>query len=308
MVGSHEEDAYLGREVPRLGRPFITLGRVETRTWRVADRELECGPRTLVMGILNVTPDSFSDGGRYLDHEDAVARGIRMAEEGADIVDVGGESTRPGSDAVSVEEEIDRTAPVVKRLAGELDLPISIDTRKPGVARAALDAGAVIVNDVSGARDPEMFGVAAESGAGLVLMHMLGEPKTMQQDPTYDDVVREVREYLGARLDAEVGAGIERERLCVDPGLGFGKTYEHNLELMRQIDSFLGLGAPLLVGPSRKSFIGKALGDVPLEDRLEGSVGAIAWLAGRGAHIVRVHDVKETVRALKVVDAIKSSG
>ena len=274
----------------------------------MGDRELECGPRTLVMGILNVTPDSFSDGGLFLDHESAVAQGLRMAEEGADIVDIGGESTRPGSDEVPVAEEIDRTVPVVKRLAAELDIPLSIDTRKAEVARAALDAGATIVNDVSAARDEDMFHVVRDSEAGLVLMHMLGEPKTMQENPEYEDVVREVREYLGARLDAAVAAGIDRERLCVDPGLGFGKTYEHNLELMREIDSFLDLGAPLLVGPSRKSFIGKALDDAPLEERLEGSLGAVAWLAGRGAHIVRVHDVKETVRALKVVDAIKGAG
>jgi dihydropteroate synthase len=274
----------------------------------MGDRELDCGPRTLVMGILNVTPDSFSDGGRFLDQAAAIAQGLRMRQEGADIVDVGGESTRPGSDEVPSDEEIDRTVPVVKSLVAELDIPISIDTRKAEVARAALDAGAVIVNDVSGARDPGMFDVAKEAGAGLVMMHMLGEPKTMQQDPHYDDVVREVREYLGARLDAAVTSGMERERLCVDPGLGFGKTYEHNLQLMRQIDSFLDLGAPLLVGPSRKSFIGKALGDAPLAERLEGSLGAVAWLASRGAHIVRVHDMEETVRALKIVDAIKGAG
>ena len=260
------------------------------------------------MGVLNVTPDSFSDGGRFLDPESAVTQGLRMAEEGADIVDVGGESTRPGSDEVSVEEETERTAPVVKQLVAELDVPISIDTRKAEVARAALDAGAVIVNDVSGGRDPEMLDVVREAGSGLVLMHMLGEPKTMQEDPRYDDVVREVREYLGARLDEAVAAGIERDRLAIDPGLGFGKTFEHNLELMRYIDELLDLRAPLLVGPSRKSFIGKALGDAPMGERLEGTLGAVAWLAGRGAHVVRVHDVKETVRVLKVVDAIRGAG
>ena len=278
---------------------------METRTWRAGERLLEYGARTLVMGVLNVTPDSFSDGGRFLDHEDAVAQGIRMAEEGADVVDVGGESTRPGSEEVPVEAEIDRTVPVIKRLAAELDVPISIDTRKAEVARAALDAGAAVVNDVSAGRDPDMFEVVRDTAAGLVLMHMLGEPKTMQEKPEYEDVVREVREYLGARLDAAVAAGIERDRLCVDPGLGFGKTYEHNLELMRGIDSFLDLDAPVLVGPSRKSFIGKSLGDAPMEDRLEGTLAAVSWMAGHGAHIVRVHDVKETVRALKVVDAIR---
>jgi dihydropteroate synthase len=271
----------------------------------VLDAELGYGERTLVMGILNVTPDSFSDGGRFLDQEAAIAQGLRMAEEGADVIDVGGESTRPGSDEVAVEDEIERTAPVVKGLVAELDVPVSIDTRKAEVARAALDAGAVIVNDVSGGRDPEMFGLIRETGAGLVLMHMLGEPKTMQEDPRYDDVVREVRGYLKGRLEAATAAGIERERLCVDPGLGFGKTYEHNLELMRDIEAFLDLDVPVLVGPSRKSFIGKALGDAPMEERLEGSLGAVAWLAGQGAHIVRVHDVKETVRVLKVLDAIR---
>jgi dihydropteroate synthase len=273
--------------------------------WRMNDRELECGQATLVMGVLNVTPDSFSDGGRFLDHEAAVAHGLRMAEDGAAILDVGGESTRPGSDEVTVEEELARVVPVIKRLAAEVDMPLSIDTRKPEVARAALDAGAVAVNDVSGAREPGMLEVVAASGAGLVLMHMLGDPKTMQVEPRYEDVVREVRAYLAQRLEAAEAAGIDRDRLAVDPGLGFGKTYEHNLELMWHIDRFLGLGVPVVVGPSRKSFIGAALGDLPIDQRLEGTVGAAAWLAGKGAHIVRVHDVEPVVRALRVVDAIR---
>jgi dihydropteroate synthase len=271
----------------------------------MADRSLECGPRTLVMGVLNVTPDSFSDGGRFLDHEAAVAHGLRMAEDGAVILDVGGESTRPGSDEVTVEEELARVVPVIKRLAAEVDMPLSIDTRKPEVARAALDAGAVAVNDVSGAREPEMIEVVAASGAGLVLMHMLGEPKTMQVEPRYEDVVREVRAYLADRLDAAETAGIDRDRLAVDPGLGFGKTYEHNLELMRDIDGFFDLGVPVVVGPSRKSFIGTALGELPVDERLEGTIGAAAWMAGKGAHVVRVHDVGSVARALRVVDAIR---
>jgi dihydropteroate synthase len=271
----------------------------------MADRSLECGPRTLVMGVLNVTPDSFSDGGRFLDHEAAVAHGLRMAEDGAVILDVGGESTRPGSDEVTVEEELARVVPVIKRLAAEVDMPLSIDTRKPEVARAALDAGAVAVNDVSGAREPEMLEVVAASGAGLVLMHMLGEPKTMQVEPRYEDVVREVRAYLADRLDAAETAGIDRDRLAVDPGLGFGKTYEHNLELMRDIDGFFDLGVPVVVGPSRKSFIGTALGELPVDERLEGTIGAAAWMAGKGAHVVRVHDVGSVARALRVVDAIR---
>jgi len=271
----------------------------------MADRALECGPTTLVMGVLNVTPDSFSDGGRFLDHEAAVAHGLRMAEEGAAILDVGGESTRPGSEAVTVEEELARVLPVIKRLAAEVDMPLSIDTRKPEVARAALDAGAVAVNDVSGAREPGMLEVVAASGAGLVLMHMLGEPKTMQVEPRYEDVIREVRAYLAECLSAAGAAGIDGDRLAVDPGLGFGKTFEHNLELMRRIDAFLDLGVPVVVGPSRKSFIGTALGDAPLHERLEGTIGAAAWMAGRGAHVVRVHDVGPVARALRVVDAIR---
>ncbi len=271
----------------------------------MGDRAVGCGQATLVMGVLNVTPDSFSDGGRFLDHEAAVAHGLRMAEEGAAILDVGGESTRPGSDAVTVEEELARVLPVIKRLAAEVDVPVSIDTRKPEVARVSLDAGAVLVNDVSGAREPGMLEVVAASGAGLVLMHMLGEPKTMQVEPRYQDVVREVRAHLAQRLEAAEAAGIDRDRLAVDPGLGFGKTYEHNLELMRDVDRLFGLGVPVVVGPSRKSFIGSALGDLPVDQRLEGTVGAAAWMAGKGAHIVRVHDVQPVARALRVVDAIR---
>ena len=273
--------------------------------WRLGDRTLECGPPTRVMGVLNVTPDSFSDGGRFLDHEAAVEHGLRMATDGADLLDVGGESTRPGSQAVSIDEEIARVLPVIKRLAAEVDVPISIDTRKPEVAGAALDAGAVAVNDVSGARDPLMFEVVRRWGAGLVMMHMLGEPKTMQEDPRYVDVVREVRAYLADRVGSAVAAGIERERLAVDPGLGFGKTYQHNLTLMRDIGAFLDLGVPVVVGPSRKSFIGAALGGLPMDQRLEGTAGAVAWLAGQGAHVVRVHDVAEMVRVVRMVDAIR---
>jgi dihydropteroate synthase len=271
----------------------------------MGDRSLEYGSATLVMGVLNVTPDSFSDGGRFLDHEAAVAHGVAMDQEGAAILDVGGESTRPGSEAVSVEEELRRVLPVVKRLAAEVDVPISIDTRKPEVARAAIDAGAVVVNDVSGAREPGMLEVVAASGAGLVVMHMLGEPKTMQVEPRYEDVVREVREYLAGRVEAAIEAGIDRDRLAIDPGLGFGKTYEHSLELMRHVDAFLDLGVPVVVGPSRKSFIGTALGDAPVDDRLEGNIGAASWMAGRGAHLIRVHDVAPVVRAVRVIDAIR---
>ena len=259
------------------------------------------------MGILNVTPDSFSDGGRFLDQGAAIEHGLRMVDEGADFVDVGGESTRPGSDPVSAEEERDRVLPVIETLASKVPIPISIDTRKPSVAKAALDVGATIVNDVSSGLDPEMFDVVRDVRAGMVLMHMKGEPKTMQEAPRYDDVVEEVHEYLGERIEAAAFAGIEPERLCIDPGIGFGKDLEHNLTLMHHLDALLDLGRPVLVGPSRKRFIGTLL-DLPDDQRAEGTAGAVAWLVARGAHIVRVHDVKEMVRVVRVVDAIARAG
>ena len=256
------------------------------------------------MGVINVTPDSFSDGGRFFDPEVAVAEGIRMVRDGADFLDVGGESTRPGSEPVPASVEIDRVVPVIKRLAGEVDAPISVDSRKAEVARAALDAGASIVNDVTAGSDPDMFETVREAGAGMVLMHMRGDPKTMHQLTDYQDVVAEVRAYLAARVEAAADAGIDRERLAVDPGLGFAKTVEHNFLLMKEIATFLDIGRPLVVGPSRKSFIGKVLG-TEVDERLEGTAGAVAWLAAQGAHVVRVHDVKEMVRVTRVVDAIR---
>ncbi|HZA61078.1 MAG TPA: dihydropteroate synthase [Actinomycetota bacterium] len=275
--------------------------------WPVRDRVLRCGERTHVMGVINVTPDSFSDGGRFFDPEAAVAEGLRMADEGADLLDVGGESTRPGSDPVAVDDEQSRVLPVIKRLAAEVDIPISIDTRKHEVAAAALDAGATIVNDITAGGDPDMFGVVRDGGAGLVLMHIKGEPKTMQQNPTYEDVVREVHDHLAKRVEAAVAAGIGRDRLAVDPGLGFGKTGTHSLMLMAEIKAFLDLERPVVVGPSRKSFIGAALGDLPVGERLEGTAAAVAVMAWQGAHIVRVHDVREMARVVRVVDAIRSA-
>lgn len=275
--------------------------------WRAGRHVLSCGRRTHVMGVLNVTPDSFSDGGLFFDPEAAVREGVRMAEDGADVIDVGGESTRPGSDPVPVEDELERVLPAVKRLAAEVDVPISIDTRRADVAARALEAGASIVNDVTAASDPRMFEVVRDAGAGLVLMHMKGEPKTMQADPHYEDVVAEVKAHLEGRVRAAVEAGIAPERLCVDPGIGFGKALHHNLLLLRDIRSLFDLGRPVVVGPSRKSFIGHLL-DLPVDDRLEGTAGAVAWLAGQGAHIVRVHDVREMVRVVKVVDAIARAG
>ena len=275
----------------------------ETIAWRCGTSALTCGERTLVMGVLNVTPDSFSDGGRYLAASDAIERGKRMAGDGADLLDVGGESTRPGAEPVPEAEEIRRVVPVVEGLAS-LGLPISIDTRKPGVARAAIAAGASIVNDVSGARDPGMFEVVRGTGAGLVLMHMRGEPTTMQDAPAYADVVAEVKEYLRERVEAAVFAGVAPEQLAIDPGIGFGKDLDHNLRLLRNLAAFADLRRPVLVGPSRKRFIGALLDDLPVEERLEGTAGAVAWLAAIGADVVRVHDVLEMVRVVRVVDAI----
>jgi dihydropteroate synthase len=274
----------------------------------VGDRSFDCSERTLVMGILNVTPDSFSEGGLFFDPDDAEKHAGEMVADGADIVDVGGESTRPGSDTVPAEDELDRVLPVIERLASESpETPISIDTRKAAVAARALEAGATIVNDVSAGADPDMFDVVRDHDAALVLMHMKGEPKTMQDAPTYDDVVGEVHEFLRERIEAAEFAGIDSARIAIDPGVGFGKELGHNLELMRRVDAFLDLGRPVLVGPSRKRFIGAILG-LPEDQRVEGTIGAVTWMIARGAHVVRVHDVREVVRAVRVVDAIARGG
>lgn len=262
--------------------------------------------RPLVMGVVNVTPDSFSDGGRYLDAGAALAHGLRLAEEGADILDVGGESTRPGAEPVDAADERARVLPVIRRLAGECPVPISIDTTKAGVAAAALRAGATIVNDVSAGRfDPDIMSVAAGAGAGYVAMHMRGEPRTMQDAPSYEDVVAEVTAFLAERLEVARQAGVPPERLIADPGIGFGKTVSHNLELLARLDEIVGaLGVPVLVGTSRKSFIGAVL-DVPVDEREEGTLATVVWAVERGASIVRVHDVRSAVRALRLVDAVR---
>lgn len=276
------------------------------RVWRCGRHRIPCGTRTLLMGILNVTPDSFSDGGLHLDTDAAVAHGLQLAEEGADVLDVGGESTRPGAEPVNAEDEIARVVSVIDRLVATLpDVPVSVDTRKPEVAAAALAAGASIVNDIGGGTEPGMFEAVREAGAGMILMHMKGEPTTMQLDPTYDDVVGEVTEFLRERLEDAIFAGIPHERLCADPGIGFGKDLEHNLALLRAVRSMRQtLGVPLLVGPSRKRFIG-TLTDTPAPaDRLEGSAGAVAWCAAQCADLVRVHDVLAMRRVVQVVDAI----
>ena len=257
-------------------------------------------PRPSVIGVVNVTPDSFSDGGAHLDPAAAAGAARRMVEEGAAIVDVGGESTRPGSAGVSAEEELRRVVPVLDRLGGEI--PVSIDTSKAVVARAALERGAILVNDVTALRgDPELAGVVAEAGAYLCLMHMRGEPRTMQEEPRYQDVASEVASFLEQRMAFAVGEGIPEERICLDPGIGFGKTIAHNLELVRRLDVLLALGRPVLVGFSRKSSLQKLTGS---DDLLAASVAAAVAAFERGATILRVHDVRPTVDALTVAGAI----
>jgi dihydropteroate synthase len=276
--------------------------------WRCRDRALPLGERTLVMGIVNVTPDSFSDGGMFDDAEGAVKHGLRLLEQGADLLDVGGESTRPGSEPVSEDDERSRVLPVIEGLRREApEAVLSVDTRKAAVAKDAVGAGADVVNDIGAGADPDMFGVVAAAGAGMVLMHMRGEPTTMQADPRYDDVVAEVRSFLAERVEAAVAAGIGRDRISVDPGIGFGKNLEHNLALLRRIGSFHELRAPVVVGASRKRFVGELSGAEEPADRLEGSLGAAAWCATQGVDVVRVHDVAATVGALRVVDAIVRS-
>jgi dihydropteroate synthase len=262
-------------------------------------------PRPSVMGIVNVTPDSFSDGGLNYRAEDGIAAAARMATEGAAVVDVGGESTRPGAEPVSLDEELSRIVPVLEGLAGTV--PVSIDTAKAEVAQRAVELGAVLVNDVTALRgDPELAGVVADSGVYLSLMHMLGEPRTMQVDPHYDDVVAEVAAFLEERLRIAVDAGIAEERICLDPGFGFGKTVEHNFELLRRLDEIAALGRPVLVGISRKRALGRILGDPEATTGpLSASLAAAVTAYERGATILRVHDVRETVEALTVATAVQ---
>ena len=255
------------------------------------------------MGIVNVTPDSFSDGGLFLEADAAVEHGTALAEEGAAILDVGGESTRPGAAPVSVEEELRRVLPVVEGLA-RLEHRISIDTTKVAVARAALDAGATVVNDVSAFRfDPDVAGLVAEREAHCVLMHMLGEPRTMQKDPRYEDVVSEVKAFLEERLAFATSQGVAEERVWLDPGIGFGKTVEHNLELLRRLDELVAIGRPVVVGTSRKAFLGRLAGGKPESERLPGTIATNVMAFERGAGIFRVHDVAPVLDALRIAAA-----
>jgi dihydropteroate synthase len=285
--------------------PLSPLATAERGTLLTRHGELEFARRTLIMGIVNVTPDSFFDGGRRLDPAKAITDGAAMAASGADIIDIGGESTRPGARPVSEEEELARVLPVVQGLRREVKVPISIDTYKSNVARAALDAGADIVNDISGLRfDTNMLSLVAAEKVPVVLMHMQGTPGTMQQEPHYNDVVREVRDFLAAQLYDAMDAGVAPEAIIIDPGIGFGKTIEHNLQLLCGLPVLAALGRPLLVGVSRKAFIGKIL-NLAADERLEGSLAAAVAAVLAGANILRVHDVPETTKAVRVADAIR---
>ena len=268
------------------------------------EKRMNLSSRTHIMGALNVTPDSFSDGGKFLKLEDAVRQGMKMAVEGADIIDVGGESTRPGSDPVSIQEELARVIPVIRSLSKRIDVPISIDTYKAKVAKEALDTGAQMINDISALRfDPEMKKVACEFEAPIVLMHIKGTPKNMQKDPWYEDVISEITEYLRQSIQMAQKAGIDKEKIIIDPGIGFGKRLEDNLNVLKNLKKFSILECPILIGCSRKSFIGKIL-DLPIDERLEGSLASLAVAVMNGANIVRVHDVKESKRVVRLVDAI----
>lgn len=271
---------------------------------KAGNYELKYGRRWLVMGILNITPDSFFDGGKYFEKERAIERVYELAAQGADIIDIGGESTRPGAEEVDEEEELRRVLPVIEAVANRVNLPISIDTMKPEVARKALEAGASIVNDVAANRnDPLMWEIAAKYKAAYVIMHMKGTPKTMQINPNYDDVVAEVAEFFEERIKKVVAAGVDKRSIILDPGIGFGKTVEHNLSLLKHLSVYKKFRLPVLIGVSRKSFIGKIL-DLDVKDRMVGSIACEVFACLNGAAIVRTHNVVETLQALKMIEAI----
>lgn len=273
------------------------------RCWRLRSQTLMFDDYPRLMGIVNVTPDSFSDGGEFLATHRAVEHGLRLVEDGADLLDIGGESTRPYATPVTVTEEIDRVLPVIEALVRQAQVPISIDTSKSAVADLALQAGAEVINDVTGlSGDPQMLAVAMKWQAGVCAMHMQGTPQTMQDHPHYDDVVAEIMAYLQDRRDQLLSAGLDRDRICLDPGIGFGKTHQHNLTLLAGCGAFHGLGQPLLVGHSRKGFMGKVLGDATA-DRTAATVGASLALAQRGVQVLRVHDVRPVREAVRMFAA-----
>jgi len=275
------------------------------RIWKVGDRDFNVSRQGLIMGVLNVTPDSFSDGGRFFAVEKAIEHGVRMAAEGADIIDIGGESTRPGAEPVAAGEELRRVIPVIEKLRAKIDVPVSIDTSKAEVARAAIHAGASVVNDVTGGRGDEgMLPLIAETKSAFIIMHMQGTPRTMQNRPQYEDVVSEVADFFRQQYARAIGCDIDPMAIAFDPGIGFGKTLDHNLELLAQLERLRANDRPLVVGVSRKSFLGKLANSPEMKDRLAPAVALTALLRIRGADVFRVHDVKENVSALRVTEAI----
>jgi dihydropteroate synthase len=275
------------------------------RVWRIGDRIADLSKRGMIMGVLNVTPDSFSDGGQCFRAEQAVGRGVQIAAEGADIIDIGGESTRPGAEPIPLKEELRRVIPVIEKLRATIDILISIDTSKSEVANAALDAGASIVNDVTAGRgDEKMLPLAAKRSAAVVLMHMQGEPRTMQKNPQYGDVVREVVDFFRQRYDRALECGVDPMAIAFDPGIGFGKTLEHNLTLLKELEQLRAHDRPLVVGVSRKSFLGKLIGSNEMRDRLAPAIALTATLRMKGADVFRVHEVKENVAALRTLEKV----
>lgn len=281
--------------------------KVESLSVQAGDYLLQFNRRTLVMGILNVTPDSFSDGGKYINRDDAISHGIKLAAEGSDIIDIGGESTRPGAEPLSLEDELNRVIPVIKELAKEVRIPISIDTYKSEVAREALDAGASIINDISGLKsDDKMAGIAAEYDVPVVVMHIKGTPRDMQINPHYENMMSEVRNSLAESVNIALNAGVDKNKIIVDPGIGFGKDLMDNFSLIKNLDYFKSLGHFILIGPSRKSFLWKTL-DVSPDETIEATAAAVTACIMAGADIVRIHDVKEVMKAVKVADLIVSA-
>ena len=277
---------------------------ITTKGFRLALSE-----KTYVMGVLNVTPDSFSDGGKFFNKDKAIAQGLSMARDGADIIDVGGESTRPGAGDLNIEEEIARTAPVIEGLSKKLKIPISIDTRKSEVAEAAIKAGASMINDVSGLRhDPRLADVAAKYGVAIILMHMKGTPRNMQDNPEYNNLMKEIIDSLKGSIGIAKEAGVAEDKIIVDPGIGFGKGVEHNLEILRSLGELKSLGRPICIGTSRKSFIGKVLNIPNADDRLAGTLATCVMAVTNGADILRVHDVKDCREAAAMVDSVLKSG
>ena len=291
----------------RIEAILTTKGETPAHVIEVDGRPMTLGGQTRIVGILNVTPDSFSDGGLYDDRERAVRRAAEMEEEGADIIDIGGESTRPGATPVTPTEEMERVVPIVRAVKRSCSIPLSIDTTRAEVARAALEEGASIVNDISGfGLDRAMPGLIAERGVPVILMHIRGTPRTMQEDPRYTDLLGEIVSYFDSRIDLAVMEGVAEGQIIIDPGIGFGKTAEHNYSILKHLRRLSRLKKPVMVGPSRKSFIGKTL-DLPPSERLEGTVAAVAAAILNGTHLVRVHDVREMVRVARVCDALKAA-